>query len=118
MVAGREIKHYLPYREYLDEALVAERLGLYDEAAAAYRRGFQDDVLRAVQVLRILSVHPEREALVQEAYAHVRAVVDRAKAGEDAVIYVTSKGADRYLEVLTQEEVLAAGPPGRPTRHT
>ncbi len=117
MVAGREIKHYLPYREYLDEALVAERLGLYDEAAAAYRRGFQDDVLRAVQVLRILSVHPEREALVQEAYAHVRAVVDRAKAGEDAVIYVTSKGADRYLEVLTQEEVLAAAAEGGQSRY-
>ena len=117
MLDAQEITRYLPYRPYLGQALILERLGDWDGAAALYRRGITDDPLRAVQVLRILSRHPRREALVQEAYGHVRGVVERALAGEDAVIYVTSKGADRYLRPVSLEEVLEDARAGRSTRY-
>ncbi len=108
MFERHEVTRYLGYRPNLRDALVLEHLGDADEAATAYRAAFDDDVLRVVQVLRIMSRHPEREALVAEAYAHVRALVDAAKAGEDAKIYTTSKGAPRYLKVMTTQQVIDA----------
>jgi uncharacterized protein YjbI with pentapeptide repeats len=101
-----EIRKYLKYRRPLLEALVHERLGEVDEAAALYRDGFDDDVLRVVQVLRILSRHPERDALVEEAYDWVRARAEEAKAGGKPPIYVTSKGDVRRLEKMTTRELL------------
>jgi len=112
MLAASEIKQYLPYRDYLGEALVLERLEDHSAAAEKYRFGIQDDALRAVQVLRILSEHPQREALVQEAYAHIRGLAAAAAAGEDALIYTTSKGAPRYLKPMDTAEVLAASERG------
>jgi len=101
-----ELKKYLAYREGLEEALILERLGEHEAAAAKYRESFQDDVLRTVQVLRIASVHPDRDALVDEAYAHVDGLVATALAGDEAVIYRTSKGAPRALTPMTEDEVL------------
>ena len=100
-----ELKKYLGYRSGLREALVLERVGDVEGAAAAYRASFDDDVLRTVQVLRIVSIHPDRDALVEEAYAHVEATVAEALAGEDAPIYTTSKGSKRMLTPMTQDEV-------------
>jgi len=117
MLEQQEIIRYLPYRGYLGEALVLERLGREEEAAAKYRFGIEDDALRAVQVLRILSRHPEREALVAEAYAHVRALAEAAAAGEQVVIYTTSKGAPRHLTPITQDEVLATARAGGRSRY-
>ncbi len=112
MLEAQELRRYLKYRDPLKQALVLERLGRTDEAAAAYREHFDDDVLFALLVLRILSVHPDRDALVEEGIAHVRDVVERAQAGEQARIYRTSKGADRYLRPITQAD-LAATPTQR-----
>ncbi len=100
-----ELKKYLGYRAGLREALVLERLGQDEAAAAEYRASFDDDVLRTVQVLRIVSIHPDRNALVDEAYAYVEALVAKATAGEDAAIYTTSKGKKRMLTPMTQDEV-------------
>ncbi len=102
-----EVKKYLPFREGLQEALVLEAIGQDEAAAARYRAAVHDDPLRAVLVLRILSVHPERDALVEEIYAHVRGLADRAREGaRDALIYVTTKGEPRYLTPTTTAAVV------------
>ena len=106
MLDRHEIKLYLGYRANLREALVLERLGEHAAAAEIYKQSYSDDVARVIQVLRIMSVHPDRDALVEGAYAWVEGEVAKAKAGEKGLIYTTSKGAPRYLEVLTTDEVL------------
>lgn len=102
-----EIHKYLKYRTELRDALVLEQLGDTDAAAELYRGSFTSDVLRVVQVLRILSRHPERDQLVSEAYDYVRAQAEKARAGEDNLIYTTSKGSPRSLTAMTTEEALA-----------
>jgi len=101
-----EVKKYLKYRDNLREALVHEMMGEHDASAASFRAAFTDDVLRVVQVLRILSRHPQREELVAEAYDWVRGQVAKAEAGESALIYTTSKGDARYLKPMTTQEFL------------
>jgi hypothetical protein len=54
-----------------------------------------------------VSEHPDRDALVAEAVTHARDLARRAAAGEQVMVYRTSKGEPRLLEVLTTEEVLA-----------
>ena len=117
MLARQEVRRYLDYRDGLREALILERLGQDDAAAQAWRDSFDDDVLRTVQVLRILSVHPDRDTLVDEAIAHVRGVVEAATAGDQAVIYTTSKGAPRYLTPMSQDEVFAKVRAGEQVRY-
>jgi uncharacterized protein YjbI with pentapeptide repeats len=94
-------------RPYFRRALVAERMGRHDEAAAAWREGWGDDPHMTVLLLRMRSQHPERNALVNEGLAHIRSLVEQAAAGEPAVIYKTSKGADRQLKVMSADEALA-----------
>ncbi|MCB9777835.1 MAG: hypothetical protein H6742_04665 [Alphaproteobacteria bacterium] len=101
-----ELHNYLGYRDGLQEALILERLGDVEGAAAKYREGFVDDVQTTMQVLRIASVHPDREALFQEAVADVKDRVARAKAGEQVPIYMTTKGAPRFLEVIPSDQVV------------
>ena len=102
-----ELHNYLSLRGMLREALILERLGKHEEAAAKYREGFADDIQTTLQVLRIASVHPEREALVQEGIADVRSRVERAKRGEQVSIYTTSKGEPRFMEVIPDDQVVA-----------
>ncbi|MFT5681192.1 MAG: hypothetical protein ACI8RZ_002098 [Myxococcota bacterium] len=103
-----EITRYLRYREGLKEALILERLGEHEAAAVEYRAGFESDIHTTLLVLRILSHHPDREALFAEGVAQVKALVEQAKAGENAQIYTTKKGAPRYLEVIPDDEALDA----------
>jgi uncharacterized protein YjbI with pentapeptide repeats len=117
MLERREVTKYLSIPDELGEALVDEWLGRFDEAAAVYRAYTLQDPLRTVQVLRILSDHPDREALVTAAYDHVRALVAATERGEQAVIYVTSKGEPRYLEPLTLRQVLADARAGELSRY-
>ncbi|MFT4622182.1 MAG: hypothetical protein ACI8PZ_000838 [Myxococcota bacterium] len=117
MLERQEVARYLDYRETLAEALVAERLGDVDRSAELYRSSFSDDIHRTIQVLRIISVHPDRDRLVDEAYAQVRSLVEAARAGEQAQIYTTSKGAPRFLSVQTTDDVLEAANAGRIVRY-
>ncbi len=117
MLEREEVSSYLPYRPSLKEALVLERLGESDKAAVLYREAFDNDVLRVIQVLRIMSVHPDRDVLVAEAYDHVRALVAKAKSGEDARIYTTSKGAARNLKVMTTQEVMELAAAGKKAKY-
>lgn len=113
-----EVRQFLPYREGLRQALVLEALGEHEPAAAAYRAAIPDDPLFAALVLRILSQHPAREALVAEVYAHVREVAEAAAGGaNDAQIYITSKGAPRFLRRMTTAQVVAAARRGEVTRY-
>ncbi|MCP4808255.1 MAG: hypothetical protein GY913_27935 [Proteobacteria bacterium] len=102
----QEVRRYLPYRDGLKEALVLERLGHMDQAAEAYRESFSNDALRTVHILRILSIHPDRDALVDETVAYVREAVAAAEAGESGVIYTTAKGTPKRLKPMTQDEVI------------
>lgn len=106
MLDHQEITAYLKIRPDLREALVLERLGAFEESAALYRSEMVASVGTTLQVLRIQSIHPEREVLVAEAWAHVDQLVATAEAGGDAQIYTTSKGAPRYLEVLSSDQAL------------
>ncbi len=103
-----EITRYLRYGDGLKEALILERMGDSVGAAAAYRAGFADDLHTTLLVLRILSNHPDREALFAEGVARVHALVAQAKSGEPAQIYTTSRGEPRYLEVIPDAAVLDA----------
>ena len=117
MLAREEVDKYLPYRDILKEALILERIGELEEAAAKYRESLPNDLLRTVQVLRILSIHPKRDELVEEAYATVHRLVDDAKAGEqNQTFYKTNSGKPRYLKQWTQEEFMAKQRDGRPHR--
>jgi hypothetical protein len=107
MIDAEEVSLYLKIPSRLRDALVAERLGDSSRAASLYRETMTDDVLRVVQVLRILSVHPAREALVAEALSHVRALADTARQGGEAMIYRTKAGEPRDLKVMTTADVLA-----------
>jgi hypothetical protein len=117
MLQRQEVARYLDYRAILRDALVLERIGRVEEAAQNYRASFDDDVHRTIQVLRIMSVHPEREALVQEAYDHVRGLVAALKRGETAKIYTTSKGSARNLTELTTAQVVSNARAGKPSRY-
>ncbi|MBX2799497.1 MAG: pentapeptide repeat-containing protein [Myxococcales bacterium] len=118
MLDRMEIRQFLPYRPMLLEALVLEAVGSTDEAAAKYRQGMADDPLRTVLVLRILSEHPDRDALVAEVYERIRQLASDAAAGVRAQpVYVTSKGAPRFLEPMTTQEVVANARAGKLTRY-
>ncbi len=116
-----ELQKYMSMRPYVREALLREHMGDHDEAAALWRRGWDgeggdDDVLMTILALRIDSEHPERGALVDEALDHVRALVETARAGGDALIYHTSKGDPRHLQVIPDDralEALRSAPGGR-----
>ena len=118
MLERMEIRAYLDYRDGLRQALVLEALGDNDGAAEAYRTSMLDDPLRTVLVLRILSEHPDREALAQTVFDHVRDLAAAAAAGaEDAQIYTTKKGDPRYLTPMTTAEVVSNARQGRLSRY-
>jgi uncharacterized protein YjbI with pentapeptide repeats len=97
---------YIDIKGPLREALILESMGQNDEARDRYRAAFALDIQTAMLVLRIRSHHAERDALFAEAVAEVKSRVERAKAGEQVVTYVTAKGENRYLEVLSAKQVL------------
>lgn len=101
-----ELHKYLTVRPPLQEAMILERLGKVEEAAALYRSEREHDVQTVIQVLRIASVHPQRDELVAEAIADVKDRVERARKGEQVHIFTTSKGEPRYLEVIPDDQVL------------
>ncbi len=101
-----EIQRYLNFRPEVSEALILERMGEHDKAAKKWREAFVPDVHFAMLSLRIMSIHPEREALWAEAVADVQDRVERAKKGEQVPIYFTKKGKPRYLEVIPDEQVV------------
>ncbi len=109
-VEKHEIARYITAvmkKGYVPDALVAELMGDLDTASARWRVGFGDDPQSTILMLRILSQHPERDALVEEGLAHVRAVLDKAVAGEPASLYTTSKGKVKPLTVMSAEDALA-----------
>lgn len=102
-----EIAVYFKLGKEMREALVLERLGELDAAEASWREGAERDVLYAVLALRMVSIHPRRDALVDDFVAQVRVKAEATKNGAtDQVIYVTRKGEPRYLEYVPAAEVL------------
>lgn len=101
-----ELHKYLTIRPALKEALILERLGKTEQATELFRAERLHDVQTVLQVLRIASVHPQREELVQEAIADVRDRVERARRGEQVPIFTTSKGETRNLEIIPDDQVL------------
>ncbi len=106
MLSREEFARYVRLRDYLVDALVLERLGEPEAAAAKYRQGIVDNVLQTAQVLRFASVHPDRDALASEARAHVEALVAATERGEDGIIYHTKSGKPRALTKVTVDDVV------------
>ena len=113
-----EFTQYLPLRARLQQALVAESMQELEKAASLYREAINDDPLRVVLTLRIQSQHPEREALTAEVFDTIRKRAAAARDGAtDAQIYTTTKGAPRYLTVMTTEEVVERARRGQTTQY-
>ncbi len=117
-VEKREINLYTnhagtPY----GDALIEEMMGEHDAAEKMWRESFQSDVLYTFHALAHFSQHPKRKALMAEAEAHVRDLVERAKAGEEATIYITKKGQKRALEVISDEAALEQVATGEPLQY-
>ena len=113
-----ELESYLPLRPELRAAMVAEAMGDYAEAAEHYRTAVPNDPHRVVLVLRIISEHPDREALVAEVLDTVRKLGKSAKNGfTNAQIYTTKKGAPRYLKRMTTQEVIEQARAGKTTQY-
>lgn len=90
------------------DAIVLEWKGEFDAATKIWRGSFRSDPQYTAYFLAHFSEHPERDALLAELQKYVRSLVEQAKAGQQALIYVTTKGDNRYLEPKTQEEAFAA----------
>jgi uncharacterized protein YjbI with pentapeptide repeats len=101
----------------LRRALVLERVGELEQAATMYGVAVREDPMKAIQVLRILSLHPRRDELVAEALVYVTRLVEDAKAGRPAPIYITSKGEPRNLQVLTVDQVMQAARRGEESQY-
>ena len=86
------------------EALVHERMGELDEAEKIWRASFESDLQTTLRHIARWSRHPKRGQLLADGKSYLLELVDKAKRGEKAVIYITKKGAKRYLEVITQEQ--------------
>jgi hypothetical protein len=102
-----ELARWMKVRPEVKEALILERMGDLDASTANWHQAFADDVLYAAYVLRAASVHPDRDALFDQAMAEVRKKVEQVEGGESPVIYTTTKGEQRSLARLDQEELLA-----------
>ena len=102
-----EATRYLKLKPEHREALILERLGRFEEAAALYREQAKGQPLLTMLALRIMSEHPDRSLLFDEAVADVRGRVERAKLGSQETIYTTSKGDPRYLEVIPDDQAVA-----------
>ena len=86
------------------DALILEWKGDMDGAEKVWRKSFISDPQYTAYFLVHFSEHTKRQELLDALQKHVRAQVAKAVAGEQALIYVTKKGANRYLQVLTEEE--------------
>ncbi len=106
-IEREELANYFGKAKELREARVLELLGDFPGAAAQYTAYAEKDPLHTALALRIASIHPDRDALFASVVERVKALVAEAKAGKDAVIYVTSKGEPRMLDVVTGPEALA-----------
>lgn len=116
-IDASEVSRYLDLKGPLREALLLEQLGDNEASAAQWTAAFHLDVHRAILALRIVSEHPERDALVEAAIAHVRRLVAEARAGRSAAIYTTTKGEVRLLEVMDTDEVLRLSRKGEAARY-
>ncbi|MCB9683903.1 MAG: hypothetical protein H6738_01885 [Alphaproteobacteria bacterium] len=108
-----EVLRYTSLRPLLSKAFLAEQMGELDVAAASYRDAIPDNPFQTALVLRVLSQHPDREALVAETYAYLREAVAAMRRGEQALIYTTTKGDPRYLEEKTIDELVADAREGK-----
>jgi len=117
MLQREEFVRYMRLRSYLVDALILERLGELDAAAAKYREGIVDNVLGTYHVLRGHSIHPDRDGLAAEAGDHVRSLVAAVERGDDAIIYHTKKGAPRSLKKVSTADVLEAARKGSYLRY-
>ena len=105
-IEKEELALYFGKAKELREARVLEYLGDFQGAAAQYRVFMEKDPLHTALALRLVSIHPQRDELFAEVVAKVKSLVEAAKRGEDAVIYVTSKGEKRTIEVIADKDVL------------
>lgn len=102
-----EMALYFGKQEPLREARVLELLGDFAGAEAQYQGFLEKDPLHTALALRIASIHPERDRIFAAVVERVNAAVADAQAGTETVpIYVTSKGAKRFLEVIPDDKVL------------
>ena len=101
-----EVQRYTNVPPLVSEALLLERMGEQAAAADKWREAQANDIHYAMLLLRMLSVHPEREALWTAMVTDLKDRVERAKAGEDVAIYFTKSGKRRDLEVIPDDQAV------------
>ncbi|MEM6929469.1 MAG: pentapeptide repeat-containing protein, partial [Myxococcota bacterium] len=113
-----EFATYVPLRAKLRDALLAESMDELNKAEKLYREAVEEDPLRVVLTLRIVSQHPKREELTSEVLDIIRQRGEAAKNGaKDALIYTTTKGAPRYLTLTTTQQVIDNARKGKATQY-
>jgi uncharacterized protein YjbI with pentapeptide repeats len=100
-----ELNHYSKFAgKPLGNRVVQELMGDYETSRKGWEELVDKDVATAYREIAVFSRDPEKQKLLDKAKAKIEALAAQAKAGEKALIYVTKKGAKRFLTPMTQEE--------------
>lgn len=102
-----ELNHYINFviRDAY-RALLHERMGETELAAAAWNDGVHNDLHYSYIFCRLLSRDPGKETLLESMREELARRIEAVKGGEEVHWYTTKKGASRKLSVLTQEELI------------
>jgi hypothetical protein len=98
-------------------AILAERLGDLPRARDLWRATFSLDVLKAYFFIAQFSQDPDRDALLAEARRFIEAAAQSARAGGSPLIYTTSKGEPRALQLVSLADAKAAFAAGQQLRY-
>lgn len=113
-VKGMEINHYTKFAKApYGKALVQEWMGNLEESRKLWRERIQKDVAVTYHHLTMFSQDPQKEVLLGEARAHIKDLVAKVKAGEEALVYVNKRGKKRFLKQVTNEEALESFKEGK-----
>ncbi len=102
-----ELNHYFGFdSKDAFTALLHERMGEAEEAAAAWDAGVDRCLHHTYLLCRLFSEAADKEERLEAMRAEVRRRVEAAQAGEVVHWYTTGKGASRKLSVIDQEELV------------
>ncbi len=99
------------------DALVLEWKADFDGAEKLWRKSFASDPQYTAYFLAHFSEHPKRSQLLADIESHVRELASQSAAGGQALIYVTRKGAKRFLQHMPAEEAIKAFERGERLRY-
>lgn len=117
-VARDELNHYSKFAgKRLGKTVVQERMGDWEASRATWNKLIDTDVATAYREISVFSVDPEKGKMLGKARAKIDDLAAKAKAGEEALIYITKKGKKRFLTPMTTEEAMKSFTAGERVRY-